>query len=374
MFNKNTLEFNGCAYFRQRLALSLLSGKPIIINRIRCDSESIGCLPYEVDLLRFIEKLTNGTKVSINKSGTTVSFVPGVLIGGTVSHTCDSEQSPSYYIEFSLMIAPFCKCSLNISFTGDYPKLSTCPSIERLQRSVAKMIPKFIEQNTDVIIKRLDDKVVFECSRVNQLKPCGLWIDPGKVKRIRGVAYRLGRIPASTLSRMIDCIKKVLLDILPDVYIVCDSRPSKEPVYGLCLVAESTDPNCCYTSEVTSESVTNRQLDKYVTPDLVAEEALTKLLKEIYCGGVVDSVSQPLALLYMACNQPDLSKVNVGRLSKTSVEMLRNLNRFFNLKFRLSEENNAVDADDDTFLTGSPTRTILSCFGVGYRNIFKNLT
>lgn len=50
-------------------------------------------------------------------------------------------------------------------------------------------------------------------------------------------------------------------------------------------------------------------------PEDVGREAAWRLLEEIYRGGCVDTLSQPLVLLYMALSPKDVSKVVLGPLA-----------------------------------------------------------
>lgn len=76
------LTFKGEGEFRQVLILSLLSGKPIIIEDIRHLEDDLGLTDYEVSLLKLIDELTNGTKTKLNETGTRLVFSPGFIIGG----------------------------------------------------------------------------------------------------------------------------------------------------------------------------------------------------------------------------------------------------------------------------------------------------
>ena len=124
---------------RQRLALSLLTGRPVEITDIRIHDDSPGIcgalisfpgsekvIPadYETALLRLVQRISNGSSTEINRTGaprrlefvrsclegTRVLFVPGILHGGDMeSFECPTERCISYYAEMVLMIAPFCK-------------------------------------------------------------------------------------------------------------------------------------------------------------------------------------------------------------------------------------------------------------------------
>ena len=57
------LRFRGHAYFRQRLILATLAGRPVRIDQIRPDDEEPGLRDFEVSFLRLLEKITNGSAV-----------------------------------------------------------------------------------------------------------------------------------------------------------------------------------------------------------------------------------------------------------------------------------------------------------------------
>lgn len=65
-----------------------------------------------------MDKLTNGTTLEINETGTEFDFMPGALIGGSVDHECCKLRGIGYYLEVVLALAPFCKKAVNITLRG----------------------------------------------------------------------------------------------------------------------------------------------------------------------------------------------------------------------------------------------------------------
>lgn len=63
------LRFSSHRHLRQRLLLSVLSGKSLRIDNIRSDDVHVGLRDYEVNLLRLIEKVTNGSTIEISVTG-----------------------------------------------------------------------------------------------------------------------------------------------------------------------------------------------------------------------------------------------------------------------------------------------------------------
>ena len=88
------------------------------ITGIRLADEMPGLRDYEVSLLKLVDKLTNGSKVYINETGTSVSFTPGQLTGGKVSHDCVTSRSVVYYLHVVAALAPFCKDPLVLQLKG----------------------------------------------------------------------------------------------------------------------------------------------------------------------------------------------------------------------------------------------------------------
>jgi len=116
------LEFFGHAYLRQLLLLSLLSGRQVIIKEIRSEETNPGLTDYEIDLLKLIEKVTNGTTSVINKTGTKLQFRPGIIDcedGMQVTHQCHLARSMTYYLEVVCVLAIFGKTDLWLEMHGN---------------------------------------------------------------------------------------------------------------------------------------------------------------------------------------------------------------------------------------------------------------
>lgn len=88
----NLLTYRGSNFLKQRLILSTLSGKPVRIIDIRSTDAEPGLRQYEVSLIRLLDKITNGTKIEINESGTAIYYRPGLLDGGVIQHNCNVER------------------------------------------------------------------------------------------------------------------------------------------------------------------------------------------------------------------------------------------------------------------------------------------
>lgn len=89
----NMLVYKGSNFFKQRLVLATLSGKSLKITDIRSgDIDGPGVREFEINLVQLLDKITNGTKFEINRTGTEIFFQPGLLHGGTFTHQCDLQR------------------------------------------------------------------------------------------------------------------------------------------------------------------------------------------------------------------------------------------------------------------------------------------
>jgi RNA 3'-terminal phosphate cyclase-like protein len=116
------LEFHGHQYLRQQLVLSILSGRQIIVKNIRSTDENPGLKDYEMSLLKLLEKVTNGSVVNINKTGTRLIFRPGMIDcneGLPIEHDCNLERNITYYLEVVVPLAVFGKTILNLTLKGN---------------------------------------------------------------------------------------------------------------------------------------------------------------------------------------------------------------------------------------------------------------
>lgn len=357
-----SLKFRGSNCLRQRLILSLLTGKIIVIEEIRPDEDQ-DLKGHEKNLLELVRKITSGTHVQLSRAR--LQFSPGTLIGGQFIHDCQLERSISYYLEVILALAPFCKTPIQATLNGVTDD-QIDPTVDALKLSALPLLKRFLG---DVEQPKLDLKVVcrgfkpegggsvsFSCPIVRQLQPvqCS---DAGKVKRVRGVSVA-ARVSPQMSNRLIDTSKGMLLRFLPDVYLYSDHTKGKtsglSPGFALTLSAETTE-GCIYTSSAVSNSKGSGKVP--TIPEDLAKEATHLLFEEIHRGGCVDAVCQSLALTMMAFNQKDVSTMRLGSLTTYTIHYLRHLKEFCGLTFKLES------CDNDEVLA--------TCAGIGYKNLSK---
>lgn len=356
------LKFRGSNCLRQRIILSLLTGRSVVIEDIRPGDED-ALLDYETNFLELITNVTSGTKIQNSKGR--LQFYPGTIVGGQITHQCNLNRCISYYLEALLCLAPFCKNPLEVTLLG-VTNDQLDPTVDALKASAIPLIKKFIG---DVEGVKLDikipargfrpdggGKVEFTCPVVRQLQPVQV-TEVGKIKRVRGSAVA-ARVSPQMANRLIDTAKGKLLKFLPDIYIYSDHTKGKtsglSPGFSLALSAETTE-GCIYTASAVSNHK-GSGLGPTVPEDL-ANRATCVLFEEIRRGGCVDSICQSLALTLMAFNQRDVSTIRFGTLTTYSILYLRHLKEFCGLTFRLE--------------SGEDDEIVATCAGIGYKNLSK---
>lgn len=165
----NTLHYKGSSFFKQRLILSVLSGKPIRITDIRARDDIPGLREFEVSLIRLLDKVTNGTVVELNEAGTALYFQPGLLYGGKVDHLCSVQRGIGkneiiyisqiyfmmflgYYLEALLMLGFFCKQPLHATLQG-ITSNNIDPSVDLIKTSMLQTLKKFVIDDEGLDIK-----------------------------------------------------------------------------------------------------------------------------------------------------------------------------------------------------------------------------
>ncbi|XP_060011027.1 RNA 3'-terminal phosphate cyclase-like protein isoform X1 [Lagenorhynchus albirostris] len=367
----HSLSYAGCNFLRQRLVLSTLSGRPVKIRKIRARDDNPGLRDFEASFIRLLDKITNGSRIEINQTGTTLYYQPGLLYGGSVEHDCSILRSIGYYLESLLCLAPFMKHPLRIVLRG-VTNDQVDPSVDVLKATALPLLKQFGIDGESFELKIVrrgmlpggGGEVFFSCPVRKVLKPIQL-TDPGKIKRIRGMAYSV-RVSPQMANRIVDSARSILNKFIPDIYIYTDHmkgvNSGRSPGFGLWLVAETTNGTF-----LSAELVSNHQgQGAAVLPEDLGRNCAKLLLEEIHRGGCVDSTNQSLALLLMTLGQQDVSKVLLGPLSPYTIEFLRHLKSFFQIMFKIETKPCGEE------LKGGD-KVLMTCVGTGFSNLSKTL-
>jgi len=362
------LKYRGSRSMRARLVMATLSRRAVRIDEIRSRDEDPGVRDFEASLLRLLEKISNGCKVEINETGTSLYYRPGILVGGHVTHDCGTSRSINYYVEALVVLGLFGKKPVRAVLRGvtndnldmNYDSWKSC-AIPLLKRMTG-------EVEFDVKLTRRGARplgggeIHLSVPLVKALLPANI-TDEGLIKRVRGIAWS-AKVSPTMLSRAIDTCRGVLNDFLPDVYVFTDHRSGpdagKSPGYGLSLVAETTT-ECTLSADLVTE-LEGEGAEKHVNiPEDLGSNAAMLLLEEIRRGGCIDSSFQSLALLLTALGPEESCKVRIGPLTDAGIETLRLVRDFFGVTFSLKP-----DVSSGTVLA--------SCIGSGMKNMARRVT
>ncbi|GFY50915.1 RNA 3'-terminal phosphate cyclase-like protein [Trichonephila inaurata madagascariensis] len=135
---------------------------------------------------------------------------------------------------------------------------------------------------------------------------------------------------------------------------------TRSPGFGLILVAESTNGAFYVAEAISNPSGSN----EFVTPEDVAKQACYNLFEEINRGGFVDSISQSLVCVLMALGTADVSKVKTGPLAPYTIQFLRHIEDFLQLRMKLETEK------EEKLLMGTH-KVIITCLGIGFSNLSR---
>ncbi|KAK0459854.1 18S rRNA biogenesis protein [Desarmillaria tabescens] len=332
------LQYSGHQHFRNRLVLSVLSGKPVRIDKIRSDDKNPGLRDFEISLLRLLEKVTNGTIIEISITGTAILLKPGIISGGPLVHDCPLSRSVGYFLEPIIMLAPFSKKPFQLTLRGittDEHDLSLFGLTDGVELRIKKR----------GAAPAGGGEVQFMCPIVKQVKTLN-FVEPGKIKRIRGIAHAV-RVSPQFSNRMIEACRSVINRYIPDIYLYSDvykgDESGKSPGYALTLLAESTT-SAIHCSEAISRPG--------VTPEEIALEATRALLTEIERGGCVDQKHQTLILMMMVLGSEDVGRCRMSEPTPRTIQFLRDIRDFF---------------DPDC------SQLLYSCYGSGYVNANRTI-
>ncbi|KAG6898336.1 hypothetical protein C0992_009011 [Termitomyces sp. T32_za158] len=354
------LHFSGHQHFRTRLVLSILSGRHVKIDKIRPEDKNPGLRDFEVSLLRLLEKVTNGTVIEISVTGTAILLKPGVILGGALTHDCPLSRSIGYYLEPIILLAPFCKTPLQLTLRGITTDENDL-SVDLLRTVTLPHLQLFgISDGLELRIKKRGappeggGEIQFLCPVVKQVKTLD-FVEPGKIKRIRGIAHAV-RVNPQFSNRLIEASRSILNRYIPDIYLYSDvykgNESGKSPGYALSLLAESTT-SAIHCAEATSKPG--------VPPEDVGLEAARALIAEVNLGGCVDRKHQILVLLMMVLGSEDVGRCCMSEPTPRTIQFLRDVKEFFGTSFKI------VPAEPGS------GQLLYSCYGTGYVNANRAL-
>lgn len=359
------LRFDGADHLTSRLVLSTLTGRPVRISNIRASSHTnTGLAPHEVSFLRLLDSITNGSAIEFSMTGSTVVYRPGLIIGtaagygasgGVIRHELprDNTRGVSWFLIPLCMLAGFAKAQLNVLFTGSGVITSATDkgdvSVDTVRTAILPLYKHFgMENKIELRVLRRSNpghngkggggevQLVFG-HQVRLPKTLHL-MSPGRVKRVRGVAYSTG-VAGANNARMIEAARGVLNKFVADTYIFSDvsaaplisaedkMNPSaKRKIgigFGLSLVAE-TSTGVLYSADLASPTSGGE------APEDTGNHCALLLLETVAKGGCASALSAPTMLTLMSMGSEDVGRLTLGKqiFDTEVVQLARDLRAF----------------------------------------------
>ncbi|KAL2269794.1 hypothetical protein VTJ83DRAFT_1978 [Remersonia thermophila] len=410
------VRFTGHRAFTQRLVLATLTGRPVHISKIRSSSATNpGLAPHEVSFLRLLESITNGSVIDVSYSGTTIAYQPGLITGtvpglgaalatDAIEHVLPAAcaRSVTYFLIPLALLAPFSKAHMNVRFTG--PGVITSAthgagdlSIDTFRTAVLPLYGLFGIPPARIELRVLSRSCagpggkggggVVElrfASQVRLPKTLHLHRPPGRIRRVRGVAYCTG-VAASHNNRMITAARAVLNQLVPDVHVAAQYDPAplvaekgstlkkKTGIgFGLSLVAESSAEGVLYAADEAAPP------EGGVVPEDIGTRCAYQLLEVIAQGGCVMAASAPTVLTLMAMGSEDVGRVRLGRevmAREETIQLARDLKKFGAASWGIRDAKDDAGGDGDDDGEGNSTRgdLIISVKGTGVGNVGRKV-
>ncbi len=377
------LRFTSQKSLAHRLVLSTLTGRPVHISQIRPSSPTNpGLAPHEISYLRLLEAVTNGSHIEISYTGTTLLYRPGLITGsapgsgatgGVIKHELPAgcTRGASYFLIPLCLLAPFSKAPMNVMFTGPGVITSATPagdmSADSVRTAILPLYAHFgISNNLELRILRRSKmsaggkggagEVQLVFGHQVRLPKTVHILNPGRVKKVRGVAYCTG-VSGSNNARMIEEARGVLNPMTGDTYIFSDVSsapyiPSADKSipkgkkktgvgFGLSLVAESSTGSL-YSADLASPPSGG------ISPEDVGRQCAYQLLESVSLGGAVSLPAAPTVLTLMAMGSEDVGRLQLGRDvlgSESLVGLARDLKAFGASGWGLREATSGQDGD-----------------------------
>lgn len=398
------LRFEGHKNFTQRLVLSTLTGRPLHISKIRTTSPTNpGLAPHDVSFLRLLDAVTNGSSMQISYTGTTITYHPGLITGaapgvGAVGDAGDviehilpatCTRGVSYFLLPLCQLAPFSKAHMNVRFTGPGVITSATEtgdlSVDSFRTAILPLLNLFGIPTVRIELRVLQRACAGPkgvggagtvelrfASQVRLPKTLHLNRNPGRIRRIRGVAYATG-VSASNNARMIHSAREVLNPFVADIHVAAqydqaplvatgDKAGQKRRMgigFGISLVAESSASGVLYSADVVAPA------EGGVVAEDLGKRCAYQLLERIERGGCVDLAAAHTILTLMAMGSEDVGRVRLGRDVMGTEEVItlaRDLKQFGASSWGLR------DVEDDD--TGD---IIVSVKGTGVGNVGRKV-
>ena len=284
----------GGQLLRMAVALSALRGVSVTVSNIRAGRPNPGLAPQHVTAVRAVAELCSADVEGVEDGASQIVFRPGTIVGGRHTFDVGTAGSVTLVLQACLPVAFAAPSGVQLSLTGG-TDVRWSPPLDYFARVFLPWIRR-LGGTADVILHRRGYYPRGGGSVEIVTQPVASWstlrlVDPGPVRRIRGIAH-VANLPEAIPKRM----KHAALRRLhgqEDVKIEDRVYVGEEAVGqggALVLWAETE------ASVVGASSLAERGKSS----ERVGEEAAAALADEIASGAAVDVHAADQILPYLA--------------------------------------------------------------------------
>ena len=273
--SERPLVFHGPGNLRDILVLATLLGRSVEVRGVReAVSGAPGIRDEELIFVRLLDQVTDGGRLEINDVGTRLRYVPGTLVGGTVEHDCTCGRGLGYFLEPLLFLGPWGRLPLNVTLHG-LTNTPWDPSVDAIRTVLLPILQLFSPALAapDALSLRILRRAVASGQGVLRGPPVGgggsgslgqgrgtvaltcpvvrdelsnlVWLRPGRIEQVRGVAYSVALRHDRTLAtRMVSAANTLLQPVCANISIAIDQSappPPPDSTYSDRSLAQSRD-------------------------------------------------------------------------------------------------------------------------------------
>ncbi|OIR57191.1 MAG: RNA 3'-terminal phosphate cyclase [Amphiamblys sp. WSBS2006] len=320
----------GCQSFREKVVLSVLSGKPTTL--------ALPLHGYEEVFLRLVQQMS---QTRVERGVDWVAVQPGSILGTQGRFDCGEERGIGYFLEYLPCLCLFAADRTELVLTG-LTNTAGDVSVDAV-RTVHSRIVKLLvpDAAADLKINRRGfgpnggGEVAVKYTPVTRIEGRSFGKDE-RVSRVKGIACT-ARVAPQMARRMILGVRAVLSGFLPDIFIHVDAfkgdEAGRSPGYSVCLVSECGASGSHFIDAVGAEGC---------CPEDVGREAAESLLKEIHHSGVFGRKVLRLVFMLLALSGGAVCRVKIQKATRNEKELFALLEEFLGVVYSVDSDNVAV--------------------------------
>jgi len=288
----------GGAIFRNTLALSSVTLRPVKIINIRAKRPTPGLKPQHLTVAKALTQITNADVTGLKIGSTAVTFKPRVRKAGDYFFDIGTAGSITLFLQATIPVAVFSESSVTLKVRGG-TDVKWSPTID-YYRNVFLFTLNRVGVNASIEVVRRGHYprggglCIFKSEPVSGLDPIQI-VELGEILEIKGVAHSI-KLPRHVAERMASSAEHYLgragIDV--PINIELDVRENSEhlgPGAGISLWAITSTG-----AVVGSDSLGERGKPS----EKVGLEAAKKLLSVLESGCPVDPHLSDMLIMYMA--------------------------------------------------------------------------